>query len=204
VSALCRAAEWRCRTSAPRARAPSPPPLPLPLAAVDRAPLWCGVVCCAVRCAHAGVTFAPTTSPPTATPSSKPTAEPSTAAPTSARTILPPAQIFPDLSSFRLQLPLLSSSGRYTTITDLTNYTSSYFYADDFTGAMSFWCPSDGSVVNGSTFPRTTIRSTPFNMTTVPQSSSVQVCVCHGQRRSLCARVCRCRWPCCSIRRART
>ena len=126
-------------------------------------------------CLVAGVTFAPTTSPPTVTPSSKPTAEPSTAAPTSVRTFLPPAQIFPDLSSFRLQLPLFSSSGRYTTITDLTNYTSSYFYADDVTGAMSFWCPSDGSVVNGSTFPRTTIRSTPFNVTTVPQSSSVQV-----------------------------
>ena len=44
ASALCRAAEWRCRTSARRARALSP----LPLAAVDRTPLWCAVVWCAV------------------------------------------------------------------------------------------------------------------------------------------------------------
>jgi len=49
ASALCRAAEWRCRTSARRARALSP----LPLAAVDRTPLccavlWCAVLCCAV------------------------------------------------------------------------------------------------------------------------------------------------------------
>jgi hypothetical protein len=67
----------------------------------------------------------------------------------------PPGVNF-ELSRFTLQLPLADGDS-VQQITDLSVYTSTYFYtAPD--GAMTFWCPVTGATTPNSHYPRSELR----------------------------------------------
>lgn len=65
-----------------------------------------------------------------------------------------------DLSSFTLQLPIADGNSiRQVSNDELKNYSSSYFYWDDGSQSIHFFCSSDGITTANSHYPRTELRA---------------------------------------------
>jgi hypothetical protein len=105
----------------------------------------------------------------------------------------PPGVNF-DLTRFTLQLPVADGNS-VKQITDLSTYTSDYFYtAPD--GAMAFWCPVTGATTPNSHYPRSELRENPvggdwqisgthsltasFKVTKTPSSKGTIIGQVHG------------------------